>query len=637
MDKVNGFFVLHVHKSWKSCSRQKEHIRVLSWFDSEKVLAQSDKKISNPFKQSIPMAKIFIDGIECEAHPKQTIIQIADGINNGGKEIVDIPRFCYHPALSIAGNCRMCLVEFGMPGRNKDGSPQVDENGKPVIRWMPKLTTACSTEIADGMHVKTHHTSHWVADAQKGVLEFILINHPLDCPICDQAGECPLQQITYKYGPEESRYEFEKVHKPKREKWGTKIVFDGERCINCTRCVRFFDQYTETHELEIVQRGWNNYPALTPGMTPDENRYAMNVIDLCPVGALTSSDHRFNARVWEMSATDTISVADARCSSVRLWVRDNRVMRLTARPNPLVNGFFISDDDRLDYKWINDNRADVPKIKVGNAQQTADWQGAIQKVAEVLRRYQPNEIFVLASARASLETNFIVKKLTTEILKTPHLDFLRHIEGADDALLIRADKTPNALGCEMLGIAPAAGGLSADDLPAAVRSGKIKCVLAIEDTVEEWLLPEVRAKLQALILLPYNLSDAVNEADVVLPAATFAEQIGTFLNFEGVLQLARPAKALKHQNRELMKEMALSRWDKHATQFDRWSSEENKIDAKPAWEILSELSGALGTRFRYQTAREIFTEIVNSLSAFKDLDYQKLGKIGVKLDGVRVY
>ncbi|NTW50460.1 MAG: 2Fe-2S iron-sulfur cluster binding domain-containing protein, partial [Chlorobiales bacterium] len=256
------------------------------------------------------MAKIYIDGIECEALPKQTIIQIADGINNGGKEIVDIPRFCYHPSLSIAGNCRMCMVEMGMPKKGKDGQVELDEKGSPVIAWVPKLTTACTTEIADGMHVRTHHTSQVVADAQKGVLEFILINHPLDCPICDQAGECPLQETTYKYGPEGSRFEFEKVQKPKREKWGKKITFDAERCINCTRCVRFFDEFTKTHELEIVQRGWNNYPALAPGETPDENPYAMNIIDLCPVGALTSTDHRFKARVWEMSATEIVSVAD---------------------------------------------------------------------------------------------------------------------------------------------------------------------------------------------------------------------------------------------------------------------------------------------------------------------------------------
>jgi len=144
------------------------------------------------------MPQIFIDGKAYEAKPRQTIIQIADGINCGGVQQVDIPRFCYHPALSIAGNCRMCLVEVGTPKIDPaTKSPVLDEHGNPVIAWSPKPLTACSTEISDGMHVKTHHTSAMVREAQKGVLEFILINHPLDCPTCDQAGECPLQQITY--------------------------------------------------------------------------------------------------------------------------------------------------------------------------------------------------------------------------------------------------------------------------------------------------------------------------------------------------------------------------------------------------------------------------------------------------------
>lgn len=581
------------------------------------------------------MAKIFIDGIECEALPKQTIIQIADGINNGGKEIVDIPRFCYHPSLSIAGNCRMCMVEMGMPKKGKDGQIELDEKGNPVIAWMPKLTTACTTEIADGMHVKTHHTSQTVADAHKGVLEFILINHPLDCPICDQAGECPLQETTYKYGPEGSRFEFEKVQKPKREKWGKKITFDAERCINCTRCVRFFDEYTKTSELEIVQRGWNNYPALAPGQTPDENPYAMNIIDLCPVGALTSTDHRFKARVWEMSATDTISVNDARGSNIRLWVRDNLVMRITSRPNPLVNGFYISDHDRLNYNWINDKRANAPKIKVGGRQQPASWNDAIRKAAEILKSFKKDEVFVMASARASLETNFVAKKLALDVIGTPNLDFMRHVEGKDDALLIRADKTPNKLGCQVLGIEPQnSNGISKDELAEKIRNGKIKCVLAIEDNIESLVSPALLQKLDARIVLPYNNSEATENADVVLPAATFAELIGTYVNFECVVQLARPAKALKYQNRELMKEMAVSRLDKHATQFDKWSNEQNKVDARPGWEILSGIAAEMGAKFTYQTARDIFAEITEAVPALKGLDYKKIGKTGVRPEGL---
>lgn len=580
------------------------------------------------------MPTIFIDGKEYHAEKGQRIIQIADGVNCGGVEQVDIPRFCYHPALSVAGNCRMCLVEVGTPKIDPaTKQPVLDESGKPAIAWIPKPLTACSTEISDGMHVRTHHTSQMVRDAQRGVLEFILINHPLDCPTCDQAGECPLQQTTYKYGPEGSRYEFEKVHKPKREAWGTKITFDGERCINCTRCVRFYDEYTKTHELEIVQRGWNNYPHPPEPERLDDNPYAMNVIDLCPVGALTSTDYRFKARVWEMSATPTIAVNDARCSNIDLWVRDNLVIRITPRYNPQVNGYFISDETRLNYRWINENRANGARIKENGKQTPTTWTNAIAKAAEIIKRYQPEEVFVMASAKAPLEVNYLARQFAFDILKTPHLDFIEHYEGEDDHLLIRADKTPNQAGCHLLGIK--SKGISTDDLSESIKVGKIKCVICIEDEISSLLSLDTLLKLDALIVLPYNLSDAVLQADVVLPAATFAEIIGTYVNFEGVVQLTRPAKALKSQNRELMKEIAMSRLDKHATQFDKWSSEENKIDAKPSWEILKELAAHFGATWNYQSSREIFAEITNSVPALRELDYKKIGKQGVKIEKVQ--
>lgn len=528
----------------------------------------------------------------------------------------------------------MCLVEVGTPKIDPaTKQPVLDESGNPVIAWIPKPLTACSTDISDGMRVRTHHTSQMVRDAQKGVLEFILINHPLDCPTCDQAGECPLQQTTYKYGPEGSRYEFEKVHKPKRQAWGKKITFDAERCINCTRCVRFYDEYTKTHELEIVQRGWNNYPYPPEPERLDENPYAMNVIDLCPVGALTSTDHRFKARVWEMSATETIAINDARCANIVLWVRDNRVMRITPRYNPQVNGYFISDETRLNYRWINDNRANGPHIKENGKQIPTTWTNAIAKAAELIKRYKPEEVFVMASAKAPLEVNYLAKAFAFDILKTPHLDFIEHYSGEDDHLLIRADKTPNKTGCELLGIQ--SQGISTDDLSEAIKLGKIKCVVCIEDELSTLLSLDTLLKLDALIVLPYNTSETTENADVVLPAATFAEIIGTYINFEGVVQLARPAKVLKSQNRELMKEIAMSRLDKHATQFDKWSNEENKIDAKPSWEILQELAAHFGATWHYQSAREIFAELSQRVPALNGLDYKKLGKQGMKIEKVQ--
>src|SRR5690606_8795144 len=180
------------------------------------------------------MPQVTIDNVTYEYEGTPKLLQFC--LDHG----LELPHFCYHPALSVPANCRQCLVEVGNPVRDREtGKARVDENGKPVIQFMPKLMTGCSADITDGMHVRTHRTSDLVARAQRDTLEFLLINHPLDCPICDQAGHCPLQIQAYKYGPEGSRFEFRKVHKPKRVELGPRVMLDAERCINCTRCVRF--------------------------------------------------------------------------------------------------------------------------------------------------------------------------------------------------------------------------------------------------------------------------------------------------------------------------------------------------------------------------------------------------------------
>lgn len=216
---------------------------------------------------------------------------------------IELPYFCYHPALSIPANCRMCLVETGLPVKDRQSGEYVREaDGSLKIAWGPKPTPSCTTDLVPDLHVRTHRTSETVRATQQAVLEFILLNHPLDCPICDQAGECPLQIWTYKYGPEGSRFEEEKVHKPKRIRLGPRVVLDAERCINCTRCVRFTEEISKSRQLTIIQRGNQNYPATANGQ-PFDDPYSLNTVDICPVGALTSADHRFKARPWEMNYT----------------------------------------------------------------------------------------------------------------------------------------------------------------------------------------------------------------------------------------------------------------------------------------------------------------------------------------------
>lgn len=243
------------------------------------------------------MPQFTIDGKTYEYEGRPFLLQYC--LDNN----IEIPYFCYHPAMSVPTNCRMCLVEVGFPAKDRaTGEPVLDEEGNQVVNWGRKPATSCNTPIAPEMIVRTHRSSPEVKKMQEGVLEYMLANHPLDCPICDQAGECPLQIWTYKYGPEGSRFEVEKVHKPKRIELGPNVVLDAERCINCTRCTRFTEEVSGSWQLTITHRGEKNHPATAPGEVFDDP-YSMNTIDLCPVGALTSTDFRFKARVWEMAHT----------------------------------------------------------------------------------------------------------------------------------------------------------------------------------------------------------------------------------------------------------------------------------------------------------------------------------------------
>ena len=239
------------------------------------------------------MAKLTIDERVLDVDPQLTVIQAAAA--NG----IEIPHFCWHPKLSVAGNCRMCLVEAAK---------------------MPKLAIACATPVAEGMVVRTK--SDRVIKARNAVMEFLLINHPLDCPICDEAGECKLQDYAYKYSIGYSRFDEDKVHKPKRVELGPRVLLDVERCIMCSRCVRFADEVARQPVLTFTQRGTHVVLTTFPE-TQLDNRYSMNVVEICPVGALTSRDFRFKSRVWEMSSTDTICAGCSRGCNMNMWVRNN--------------------------------------------------------------------------------------------------------------------------------------------------------------------------------------------------------------------------------------------------------------------------------------------------------------------------
>lgn len=547
------------------------------------------------------MAKITIDGTTFEADPKQTIIQVAR--DNG----IEIPHFCWHPRLSVAGNCRMCLVE---------------------VEKMPKLAIACATQVMDGMVV--HTASPKVINAREAVMEFLLINHPLDCPICDEAGECKLQDYAYEYSIGFSRFDEEKVHKPKRVALGPHVMLDTERCIMCSRCIRFCEEIAKKPQLTFTQRGTHVELTTFPGEQLD-NPYSMNVIDICPVGALTSREFRFKARVWEMSATETICPGCARGCNMYSWVRNNEILRQTPRHNPEVNDYWMCDWGRLEtFKHVNvANRITSPMIKKEGSLVEVGWDEAIAKAAGELKAFRKSELAVIGSAYDTNEDNYLLQKFATEVLGTKHIAFQRHVvEGDEDDLLIRADKTPNALGAWAVGVRPREGGLDFDGIIKAVRDGHIKALVVADDNIAASpAVAEALRKLDYLVVIFSFDCEITRMADVVFPASTFAEKHGTFTNFQGRVQRIRPSVATLEQDRAL-DGFAMSRLDKFGTPFDRWGRG-IKRDARPTWRIVAGLSALMGARFKYNTSEDVFNEIASRIEAFKGMSYRKIGSRGM--------
>ena len=285
--------------------------------------------------------------------------RIADACRSVG---VPIPCFCYHPKLAVAGSCRMCMVEQGMPPRLAPGqTPSYDENGYQRIQWMPRPIISCANTVAENMGIRTD--SPLASEARRGVMEFLLTSHPLDCPICDQAGECKLQEYSNDYGQVEGRFEEKKTKKGKNLSIGPRVNLDQERCVLCGRCVRFMRDIMHDEVLTMSQRGTFNAITVYPGRELDSN-YSMNTVDLCPVGALTSKDFRFKMRVWFLKETKTIDVDCGTGTNITLWTREDKVYRITPRQNDAVNSCWMPDSHRLNYKYINaETRIPQPVIR----------------------------------------------------------------------------------------------------------------------------------------------------------------------------------------------------------------------------------------------------------------------------------
>ncbi|NBV86514.1 MAG: NADH-quinone oxidoreductase subunit L [Verrucomicrobia bacterium] len=292
----------------------------------------------------VPLLNVQVDGVWMQ-FPKGT--KLIDACNKAGKFI---PHYCYHPKLSIPGNCRMCLIEMGMPKMGPDRKPVMGPDGHAEIAWIPRAQISCAQDIVEGMGVRTD--SPMVQECRKGVMEFLLINHPLDCPICDQAGECRLQEFSVEHGNAQSRFLERKVKKPKNVEIGPRVTLDAERCVLCSRCIRFMKEVAKDDVLGFVDRGGFSTIACHPDKTLESN-YSLNTVDICPVGALTSTDFRFKMRVWFLKETKTIDVSDGLGCNILIGSRENKIFRITPRENDDVNQCWMPDSHRLAYKAIH--------------------------------------------------------------------------------------------------------------------------------------------------------------------------------------------------------------------------------------------------------------------------------------------
>ncbi|MBN8573919.1 MAG: molybdopterin-dependent oxidoreductase [Candidatus Kapabacteria bacterium] len=572
------------------------------------------------------MPQIIIDGQRIEAAAGKTIIEAA--LDNG----INIPHFCWHPSLSVAGNCRMCLVNVGSIRRAADGSIEHDADGNVMVNYMPKMQIGCATPVADGMVVDTQ--SHKTESAQNAVMEFLLINHPLDCPICDEAGQCKLQEYSFEHSKGKSRFDEQKVHKPKRVELGPQIMFDGERCISCSRCIRFADEIAKQPAITFVQRGDKVTIENFPGTTFD-SPYSMNVIDICPVGALTSKDFRFKTRVWEMSFNDSICTGCSRGCNTKVGVRDNTIMRIEPRTNMHVNEYWMCDHGRLtQYDFVNENRVSEPMIRNSAGQLVkADWNDAYAAAAELLRSVKHQEIMVIGSSKSSNEDNYLLAKFAKSVLKTNNIDFVRHFnEEFGDSFLRTRDMSPNAHGAMESGIAHhAQHGTSIDHLADKISQGFIKALYVMDEDIA--LIPKIASvldKVQVLIVHTHNATATAEKAHVVFASSTYAESEGTYTNVTKRVQHFTPAIVTKENERYMG--MKMSRWDKFGAFNDRWTQGERR-NSRMSWRIVQGVANAMNAQWQYKDSESVFEEMTHHVDGFKGMSYELLDEYGGMIMG----
>jgi NADH-quinone oxidoreductase subunit G len=539
---------------------------------------------------SVSLINVTIDDRSVAVPPGTNLIEAAKQAG------IEIPHYCYHPRLTIAGNCRMCLVEIGLPKLTPEKKPELGPDGHPVIAFLPKLQIACNTPVAEGLVCRTR--SPKVVKAQQGVMEFLLINHPLDCPICDQAGECRLQEFAVDYGKGFSRFADEKVHKPKRVALGPEITLDVERCIMCSRCERFMREVAGQDCLGFIRRGSHVELTCYPEQWPDTN-YDLNIVDLCPVGALTSTDFRFRMRPWFLKETRSICPhCSTGCNTV-VGARGDTVYRQTPRDNDEVNGSWMCDYGRLNYKFIDrPDRLLTPRV--GGAE--SPWDDALQSAASSLSALaNSNALAAIGSARASTEEQFLFATLAQDVLGVRMMDCVPRGGTADD-LLLSADRNANAHGARLTGVAADPMGRLLPEIADGIRAGTIRGLLVHGESVtRHGVDAELLGKLELLVVIDVLPNETTRHATVVLPGASFAEKHGTFINGRGRLQRFGPAVPPPGS-------------------------------ARADWSILAALLGRLRPAAAPATFEEAFAFMARTHAALAGLTFSRIGDLGISLD-----
>ncbi len=523
------------------------------------------------------MVTFTVDGKEVVAKPGTNMIDAAKSVG------VDIPYYCYHPRLTVAANCRMCMVESSAapPG---------------------KLVPACQTGIGEGVSIKTDTDK--VRAQQKMVMEFLLLNHPVDCSICDQAGECKLQDYYMKYDFEPSRLEGAKVMRHKRKKLNDLVVIDQERCILCTRCVRFMKEVAKAPQLGIFGRGSHEVVDLDPSLTKLESNYSGNIVDICPVGALLNTDFRFRARAWFLSAAPSVCTGCSRGCNVYADFMGQDTYRFRPRENDAINKSWMCDSGRLSYKTLNKHRVLQSGAGRGTAIKDITRADALQQAVEKLQGFTGKVAF-MASPVASNEDLLAGLAFARDVLKVKVVYASGRPDGQADNFLITADKNPNRKGLEAITRAFGLELKAFGELTRGIDGGTIKALFGLGAEVPEndETFAARAQKLELFVVTATTESKVTEAAHLVLAASSHVEDEGSFTQGDGTTQRFRRAYPPKG-------------------------------DSQPNWKWAVDLARALGLEMKATSSRELFKQLSPSVPELAAFEWDKQAPMNQKRPGI---